>query len=704
MRCSLVLFALAASLLAAPKNEILWDKFGVPHIFATTTEGMFYAHGYAQMQNQGDLLISLYGESRGRGAEYWGEDKLPLDRWLHTNGVPARARDWYNAQDPQFRKYIDAFARGINDHAKAHPTYLSPQFRQVLPITGIDVIGHTLRAVHYMYMGSMTRMRTEIAPLLNARTRAALELSIPNPPADAGSNTWSVGPSRSASGKAMLIINPHLAWEGFYSYMEVHLVGPNYDLYGAPQIGFPTPVIGFNRHAGWGRTVNTIDTVDFYKLSVRGNQYEYDGAWKDFTTTQSSIKIKQPDGLFRNELITTKHSIHGPVVFDNQGITVAMRVAGIDRPKMLEQWYRMGGANNLTEFKDALRMTAVPMWNANYADDQGHIYLVSNGTIPRRNTGDWDMWSKVLPGNTSTTLWTDYLKLEELPQSEDPKSGFNQNANEQPWHFTLPQLNPASYAVNIAPSIARPVTFRTKRSLRMISEDTSITYDELLGYKHDTRAELADAVLPDLLQNVTGVNDDLTKRAVAILSTWDRHLDANSRGAVLFQAFCDKYFGTGDFIGTKLRVPFKPNDSLNSAYGIADLPAAYDALKAAAEETLRTYNALDVPYGDVYRFERGNKDLPANGGAGRLGLFRTMTFAKKKGDRFYPTHGETFVCAIEFGTPQKANCLLGYGNASQPGSPHIDDQLRLLSEKKLHPVWREKKEIEANLERRESLN
>src|SRR5204863_292884 len=80
-----------------------------------------------------------------------------------------------------------------------------------------------------------------------------------------------VGPAASASGKAMLIIHPHLAWgDTFYRYMEVHLVGPGYDLYGAPQIGFPTPVIGFNPSAGWGRTVNTIDTVDFYRLKVKG--------------------------------------------------------------------------------------------------------------------------------------------------------------------------------------------------------------------------------------------------------------------------------------------------------------------------------------------------------------------------------------------------------------------------------------------------
>lgn len=703
MRKSLVWFLMAVAV-AAGKTEILWDKYGVPHIFADTVEGMFYAHGYAQMQNQADLLLSLYGESRGRGAEYWGEAKAPLDRWIHANGVPERAKEWYAAQTPEFRKYLDAFARGINDHAKKHPEHVSPQYRVVLPVSGVDVVGHTLRAVHYMYMGSMNRMRNEVGPLLEAQKRALLARQYPVVEEDAGSNTWTVGPSRSASGKAMLIINPHLSWEGFYSYMEVHLNAPGYNLYGAPQIGFPTPVIGFNEHTGWGRTVNTIDTVDFYKLTVKGNQYQWDGAWKDFATSTATMKVKQADGSLRSETITTRHTVHGPVVYDKDGVHVAMRVAGIDRPKMLEQWFRMGGAKNLAEFKEALRMTAVPMWNANYADDKGNIYLVCNGTIPRRKTGDWETYSKVLPGDRSEYLWTDYLKLEELPQSENPKSGFNQNANEQPWHTTLPQIDPAKYPPTIAPPLARPVTFRAKRSLRMVSEDSSITYEELMAYKHNTRVELADAVLPDLLAAKGEAKSEMARQAIAVLEKWDRHFEANSRGAVLFIDFTDRYFRGGDFINQDLRVPFDPKNTLGSAYGVANVKAAYAALEKAAEHVVKTYGSLEVPYGEVYRFERGTKDLPGNGGAGRLGLFRTMTYGKKKGNRFYPTHGETFVCAIEFSTPQKANCVLGYGNASQPGSKHIEDQLQLMVDKKMHPVWRGRKEIEANLEKREALN
>lgn len=688
-----ILLTLVASLSAAPKAEILWDKFGVPHIFAPSIEEMFYAHGWAQMHNHADLLLRLYGESRGKGAEYWGADKAPLDKWLHVNGMPARAKAWYEAQTPEFRKNLDAFARGINDYAKAHPNHTSAPMRVVLPVNGIDVVGHSLRVVHYMYMGSMSRLRTETAP---PARRAALDNERF---VEAGSNTWTIGPSRSASKNSMLIINPHLAWEDFYSYMEVHLVAPGYDLYGTPQIGFPVPVVGFNRHSGWGRTVNTIDTVDFYRLKILGQRYVFDGQLKDFATREANFKVRLADGSMREERFTVRESLHGPLVQDD----IAMRVAALDRPKMLEQWFRMGGAKNLKEFQEALRMQSVPMWNANYADDQGHIYLVTNGVIPRRKTGDWAFWQKPVPGDTSETMWNDYLKLEELPQSLDPKSGFNQNTNEQPWFVTVPQLDAAKFPKWVAPPPERVLTFRTKHSLRMLTEDKSISYEELLAYKHDTRVELADAVLPDLFAAGKNTQSELVKKALAVLEKWDRHFDVNSRGGVLFQMWADRHFGTGDFIANGFRVPYNWKDPLHSSEGIADSAAALAALEQAAVNCQQMHGALDVPWGQVNRFNRGSKDIPANGGSGRLGLFRTMTFGKRVGNRFYPNHGETIVCAVEFGKTQKAQCLLGYGNASQPGSPHIEDQLQMMSDKKLHPVWRERKDIEANLERREQL-
>src|SRR3954471_4751370 len=93
---------------AAEPTGILSDPYGIEHIFAPDRESMFYAHGWAQMHNQANLLLRLYGESRGRAAEYWGASNasgasnLDLDRWTQLNGVPERAKAWYAAQDPTF--------------------------------------------------------------------------------------------------------------------------------------------------------------------------------------------------------------------------------------------------------------------------------------------------------------------------------------------------------------------------------------------------------------------------------------------------------------------------------------------------------------------------------------------------------------------------------------------------------------------------
>jgi acyl-homoserine-lactone acylase len=689
---------LTSQAFAAPKTEILWDTYGVPHIFAADREGMFRAHGYAQMQNQANLLLRLYGESRGRGAEYWGPEYLKLDRWVQLNGVPERAKEWYAAQDPTFRKYLDAFAEGINEYGKAHLDAIAPEYRVVLPVSGVDVVGHSLRAVHYMYMASHERMEREVNAMLKNEKVAMLPLSeqdqVP------GSNTWAIGPSLSASGKAMLLINPHLAWgETFYRYMEVHLVGPDYDLYGAPQIGFPVPVVGFNRTAGWGRTVNTIDTVDFYRLTVKNGQYEFDGQLKPFEHETKTLKIKQPDGTFKQETLDIRRSVHGPVVYSDKGVTVAMRVAGLDRPKMLEQWFRMGEAKNLKEFTVAMKMEAVPMWNADYADADGHLMLVFNGLVPRRGQGDYKYWSKVVPGDTSETLWHGYLTFDELPKSIDPVSGWNQNANEPPWLMTSPQLDPAKYPAYVAPGKGEMPSMRTLRSLRLISQDKPTSYNQLLANLHSTRMELADKVLPDLLKAADGKSE-----AANVLAKWDHQTEVDSRGAVLFQAFADSYFKGTNGIERRLRVPYDPDHPLDSAYGLKDPQGALVALNAAAEEVKKKYGSLDVKWGDVNRYGAGTTDVPGNGGAGNLGIFRTVAFTRKVGEKSYGANGETIVCAIEFAIPQQANCLLGYGNSSQPASQFNGDQFNLMTQKKLHPVWRERKDIEAHLLSRDSVD
>ena len=108
----------------------------------------------------------------------------------------------------------------------------------------------------------------------------------------------------------------------------------------------------------------------------------------------------------------------------------------------VEQWYRMNRAGSLDEWLAAMGLLALPMFNAGYADADGHIAYVYNGKLPERAAG-YD-WSAYLPGDTSETLWTRTLSFEQLPRVVDPASGFLQNCNSTPYWTTDGPDNPAT--------------------------------------------------------------------------------------------------------------------------------------------------------------------------------------------------------------------------------------------------------------------
>ena len=97
----LFLLSATTAIASAGTTEILWDTYGVPHIYARNPEQLFYAFGWAQAQSHGNSLLRLYGQARGQAAAYWGEAELASDRWVRAMNIPNRAQEWYAAQTPQ---------------------------------------------------------------------------------------------------------------------------------------------------------------------------------------------------------------------------------------------------------------------------------------------------------------------------------------------------------------------------------------------------------------------------------------------------------------------------------------------------------------------------------------------------------------------------------------------------------------------------
>lgn len=662
-----------------PATEILWDTWGIPHLYGASDAELAYAQGWAQASSHGDLVLELLGKARGRAAEYWGAEHLESDRWVRTMGIPARAADWYTQQSPEARRILDEFARGINDFARAHGAALDDARERVLPVAGQDVLAHVQQVIHFTFVVN----REAIA---GARRRFE----------SAGSNAWAVSPRRSASGKALLLANPHLPWGERFTWFEAQLVAPGIDASGVSLVGTPFLGIAFNDHLGWTHTVNTHDGADLYELKLEGEGYRFDGALRAFEREEQMLKVRQADGTFTEERLTIRRSVHGPVVASAGGKALALAVVGLDQPAIVDQYGKMARAKNLAEFEAALSSLQMPMFTVMYADDAGHILHLFGGRTPIRPAGDWD-WSGIVPGDTSATLWQGTLPYSELPRVLDPPSGWLQNANDPPWTTTFPPaLDPNRFPRYLAP---RSMSFRAQRSARLLEEDASMTLDELVAAKLSTRMELADRILDDLAAAVAASESTEAKRAMAVLGAWDRAADAGSRGAVLFERFWSNLTQGG---AAPFAQRWQEGSPRTTPDGLGDPAKAALALAQAARDVETKYGALDVAWGEVHRLRLDARDLPANGGPGRLGIFRVTDFAPD-GARERAVGGDSYVAAIEFGRPVRARALLSYGNSTQAASPHRGDQLELFAKKELRPVWRTRKEVEAHLERREVL-
>ena len=677
----LVLLLSVPSPIAATKQstEILWDSWGVPHIFAKDREGMFRAFGWAQMQSHGNEILRLYGTARGRGAEYWGEKYLESDRLANSMGFPESAKQAYAAQTEEGKNYLDAFAAGMNAYAEKHPDRISEELKKVLPVKATDSLALADRLLF-----SFLTVYGKCYPGLAGN--------------NGGSNAWAIAPKHSASGRAMLLANPHLPWSGSNILYETQLVAPGIDAYGVAPVGIPALVIAFNDYLGWATTYNTFDGCDRYQLKLADGGYLFDGRVRPFETESKTLKVLQNDGSLREEKLKVRRSIQG-VVLEREGVTFAIRIVGLDRFAawgLMQQYWDMMAAKNLRQFQTALKRLQMPFTNILYGDRNGHIMYLFNGQLPVRSQGDWNYWQGIVPGDTSKTLWTKIHPYSELPKVIDPPSGWVQNANDPPWTSTFPQqLNSKDFPPYTAP---QGMSLRAQRSARMLAEDRKISFEELIEDKYSTRMELADRLLDDLIAAANQYGSLLTRQAVSVLTNWDRKTDADSRGALLFSMWWEEMGKQG---GNIFATPWDEKNPLTTPKGLANPQAAAKALEIAATKIKSAYGTLDVPWGDVMRFVRGKVDFPGNGGNGNLGIFRVIGFFPGEEGRYISGLGDSYIAAIEFSNPIRAKVLSTYGNSSRSDSPHYGDQLKLAARKELRPAWRSRGEIEAHLESRQ---
>ena len=681
----------------ASQVEVLRTTHGVPHIRAQNLKAAAYALAYVQLEDYGPRVAYALVRAQGQMGRWFGHDSIDGDfpaRLAHDIAVRQ-----YATLDQDTRDVYEGFATGANRYVELHPEEFLPGFNP--HFTGYDV------ATKDVELPSPTaarrfldRMEPE-SPRRGRRPRPSNEPpeGYPNDDPDYGSNAWAFAPSRTKSGRAILMRNPHLSWDA--GYYEAQITVPNVlEWYGDFRIGGPFSVVGgFNRDLGFATTNNAPDLNAIYALDVDSTKvdaYLFDGASHALERQLVTAEYKNGPGLASETREMWRTSL-GPVIYRGGGKIYVLKAANDGEYRAGEQFLRMMRAKSLAEWKEAMRMRARVNSNFTYADRAGHIFYVWNASIPSLPHPSADD-STAVPARGSADVWTRYVPWDSLPQVLDPKGGYVQNSNDPPYLTNLHQpLDRARYPENFPePKLG----LRTQMSLQLIDTDRKLSLEDVIALKHSYHMLLADRVKSDLLAAVRASNPAPTvAQAADALAKWDNTVAPTSKGGVLFEIWWRRYI-QGSPVDSMFAQPWTMTAPTSTPRGLRDPARAVAAFTWAVDETTRRYGAADVAWGDVHRVRVGSVDVPVGGCNGDLGCFRVLWFRNEPDGKRAAQGGDGWILAVEFTDTPRAYSILAYGESDRADSPFHDDQAAMFARGELKKVDLTPRDVEAHTVRR----
>jgi acyl-homoserine-lactone acylase len=682
--------------------EIIRTAHGVPHIRAENLRAAGYALAWLQSEDYGPRTAINALEARGELAQLTGSrDNIESD----FLALPLRNRviQTYHLLDQETRDFYDGFAAGLNRYIELHPTEFPlhmPNDFSGYDVAAIDAGGPSIRKARAFLAKinpSPTPTPTPERPATNegaARNEYPME-------SDDGSNAWAFAPSRTKSGKAILLRNPHLAWTA--GYYEAQLTVPGVvDFYGDFRIGGPFTVVGgFNRYLGWSTTNNSQDLAEVYALDVdpkTPDHYLFDGTSLALTRELRTVTFRNGEGL-STETREFWSTPLGPVIYRANGKIYIVKTGGDGEFRAGEQFLRMMRATSLNEWKEAMKLRARVTSNFTYADRAGNIYFIWNASLPllpHPTGGD----VSATPAHAMRDVWTRYVPFESLPQVLNPRGGYIHNENDSP-HFT--NVKGPIDTRNAYPNFEPPeLSLRGQLAIELIGGDNKLSLEDVIRLKHSYRMLLADRVKSDLVAAVKAKEPtgDVAA-AIALLERWDNTAAPESKGAVLFELWWADYSGLRPPNRTPLpdekrfAKVWNAAEPLKTPSGLADPDRAVASFTWAVAETARRYGSWDVAWGDVHRVRRGNVDVPVGGCASSMGCFRALAFTRETDGKLSASGGDGWILAVEFDDVPRAVSVLAYGESSRRDSPWFADQAEMFAKGQLKPVAFTAKDIDA---------
>lgn len=557
--------------------KVLYDDMLVPHIFADNEEDLFAAVGYVHAYHRlWQMEFQTYAAA-GRLSEIVGDITLDMDRGQRRKGMVFGAENFIKYMDQNSLSAITQYAKGVNafiDHLsyKTYPfeyklldyqpekwtvlksgllyKYMSDMLnslekdlentnfrsiygKELLNLIYPDVDNYSdpvVEKINGWNFEPVTKDKGE--PSVN--DLAAIDM-LPGANPDNGSNNWAIGPSRSATGHAILCNDMHLNlyMPSLWFYNQLHCGEMN--VFGHSLPGIPMVITGFTDSIAWGFTNAQRDLVDWYKIEYEDehrDKYLLDGKYVPTIKKVEEIRIRNAESFYD----TVVYTVFGPVTYDNsyrsesQKNGYARRWIDHDASDAFQMFYTINHAKSFDDYMEALNYFSSPAQNVVFASVRGDIAHRVQGKYP---LNDFEEGKFLKDGTRSSNNWTKFIPNEHNAFWKNPERGFVSSANQQPADSTYPYYITAySYE-----------SYRNRRINEVLRSDDAITVEDMKNLQYDNFGMKASESLPLMLDMLKGKNlpgDE--KDIVESLKKWDYYYTAGSRAAVYYDIWYRKLY------------------------------------------------------------------------------------------------------------------------------------------------------------------
>ena len=691
----------------AQRVTIMRDKWGIPHIYGSTDADTVFGMLYAQAEDDFNRIELNYINAMGRLAEVEGEKEIWRDLRMKMYIQPADMQAKYAASPVWLKNLMNAFADGLNYYLHTHPEVkpkLLTRFEPWMALTFSEgSIGGDIESIDLKELERFYAKRPVLAS-------ANLGVDKGFDPEPRGSNGFAIAPKRSASGHALLMINPHTS---FYFRPEVHMVSDEgLNAYGAVTWGQFFIYQGFNDKLGWMHTSGGGDVIDEYLETVveRDGEffYKYGKHEGRMRAAQINLPYKTPNGGMASRTVTAYFTHHGPVVRQEGKQWVSVKM--MDDPlNALTQSYTRTKARDYNAFYKAMELRTNSSNNTVYADAQGNIAYFHGNFIPKRDPR-FD-WTKPVDGSNPATEWQGLHEIKETITLLNPASGYISNTNNWPCNAAGAGSSPkcASYPAYMW---SLPENARGRNADRVFKDAKGLDIDGLIAASYDTRLAAFEPLVPAVVADYEALHDSDGRKAalfeqVALLRDWNLRYAIDSVPTSLAVYWGQEMVAEHGPRARAESIP--PVDYIATRLSPAD---RLDALVRASNKLQADFGNWRTPWGEINRFQRVSGDVDqqyddskpsipvafASANWGSLASFGMS--AKQKTKRIYGDRGNSFVAAVEFGPRIKAKSILAGGQSGDPRSPHFNDQAAMYARGEFKDVLFYKDDVERNLERK----